>query len=314
MPCWSGGRGYRRGLAGNSLPDAHERGGRMGEPITLREIQLEEISKIDFLLNELARAVERGEVHHASYDLMAPRYLARRAELVAIITGQPAPAATEIERPAEVPALTPLVTEANAPESLGGPLDEAEWPEPAVPARTPPEIGAPREAGTRRQTRAVDDDPDVPRRFPRGRCLCNLRGSDLGHLLGTGETCGTRRGDRRVLRRERSRQLPPAPSNGRCHSRDRIGGHAPVRLLDRDRRLRPRGSVALGCGAPGLLGGVLGHRGAPWRRHLRGRGRGCTTRLVVDVHLRARTHGAVADGRYRLGRSSVDVRRCPCAR
>ena len=115
----------------------------MGEPITLREIQLEEISRIDFLLNELARAVERGEVHHASYDLMAPRYLARRAELVAIITGQPEPAAAEIEKPGEVPALTPLVTEAHAPESSEGPLDQAEWLEPAVPAWTPPEMARP---------------------------------------------------------------------------------------------------------------------------------------------------------------------------
>lgn len=48
-----------------------------------------EVERIDFLLDELARAVERGEVHRASYDLMAPRYLARRAALVAEITGQP---------------------------------------------------------------------------------------------------------------------------------------------------------------------------------------------------------------------------------
>lgn len=50
---------------------------------------LQELSHIDFLLDELARAVERGEVHRASYDLMAPRYLERRADLVAYITGVP---------------------------------------------------------------------------------------------------------------------------------------------------------------------------------------------------------------------------------
>ncbi len=55
----------------------------------------DEIAKIDFLLDNLARAVERGEVHRASYDLMAPRFLQRRAELVAIVTGR-RPAATAI--------------------------------------------------------------------------------------------------------------------------------------------------------------------------------------------------------------------------
>lgn len=54
---------------------------------------LRELSRIDFLLDELARAVERGEVHRASYDLMAPRYLDRRADLVASITGVPRKAA-----------------------------------------------------------------------------------------------------------------------------------------------------------------------------------------------------------------------------
>ena len=109
----------------------------MGEPVTLRELQLEEISRIDFLLNELARAVERGEVHHASYDLMAPRYLARRAELVDIITGQPAPAAPQTEEPVEVPVLTPPVTEASATEPLEGPPDEGTSFEPTVPVLTP---------------------------------------------------------------------------------------------------------------------------------------------------------------------------------
>jgi len=55
--------------------------------------ELEEIGRIDFLLNELARAVERGEVHRASYDLLAPRYLKRRDQLVSAITGAPTPAA-----------------------------------------------------------------------------------------------------------------------------------------------------------------------------------------------------------------------------
>jgi len=46
-----------------------------------------ELSRIDYFLDQLARAVERGEVPRASYDTLAPRYLARRAELVAVLTG-----------------------------------------------------------------------------------------------------------------------------------------------------------------------------------------------------------------------------------
>lgn len=49
--------------------------------------EAEEIGRIDYFLDQLARAVERGEVHRSSYDLLAPRYLARREELVAIVTG-----------------------------------------------------------------------------------------------------------------------------------------------------------------------------------------------------------------------------------
>lgn len=45
----------------------------------------DELHKIDYFLEHLARAVERGEVHAASYELLAPRYLERRAELVAVI-------------------------------------------------------------------------------------------------------------------------------------------------------------------------------------------------------------------------------------
>ena len=46
-----------------------------------------ELGKIDYFLEHLARAVERGEVHRDSYDLLAPRYLERRAELAVVISG-----------------------------------------------------------------------------------------------------------------------------------------------------------------------------------------------------------------------------------
>lgn len=55
------------------------------------EAEWTELEKIDFLLDELARAVERGEVHEASYRLLSPRYLRRRAQLVATINGAPQP-------------------------------------------------------------------------------------------------------------------------------------------------------------------------------------------------------------------------------
>lgn len=48
-----------------------------------RANEVDEIGQIDYFLDQLARAVEHGEVHRASYDLLAPRYLQRRADLVA---------------------------------------------------------------------------------------------------------------------------------------------------------------------------------------------------------------------------------------
>ncbi|MDR3686324.1 MAG: hypothetical protein P4L93_05155 [Coriobacteriia bacterium] len=49
-----------------------------------------ELGQIDFPLDQLARAVERGEVRRASHDVMAPSYLARRAEVVRVLIGEPA--------------------------------------------------------------------------------------------------------------------------------------------------------------------------------------------------------------------------------
>jgi hypothetical protein len=45
-----------------------------------------ELGQIDFLLNELARAVDRGDIPRGSYDAMAPRYLARRAEIIELVS------------------------------------------------------------------------------------------------------------------------------------------------------------------------------------------------------------------------------------
>jgi len=46
-----------------------------------------ELGRIDYFLDQLARAVERGGVPMAPYQTLPPRYRARREELVAIITG-----------------------------------------------------------------------------------------------------------------------------------------------------------------------------------------------------------------------------------
>lgn len=49
------------------------------------DAESDELGKIDYFLNQLARAVERGEVPMASYEALAPRYLACRADLVAVL-------------------------------------------------------------------------------------------------------------------------------------------------------------------------------------------------------------------------------------
>lgn len=95
-----------------------------------REDALAEIARIDFLLTELTRAVESGELHRASYDLMAPRHLDRRAELVADVTGVPR------EAPTPSPAAAPAVPSAVPPVAAQVAFDRfASGGEPAMPAR-----------------------------------------------------------------------------------------------------------------------------------------------------------------------------------
>ncbi len=53
--------------------------------VTGADVVWEELGKVDYLLDQLARAVERGELPRESYDRLAPRYLARRGELAAIL-------------------------------------------------------------------------------------------------------------------------------------------------------------------------------------------------------------------------------------
>lgn len=71
-----------------------------------------ELGNVDYLLDQLARSVERGEVPLESYERLSPRYLERRAELTAIIdrrasraTAAPVPAVAT--QPASRPVSTP---------------------------------------------------------------------------------------------------------------------------------------------------------------------------------------------------------------
>lgn len=80
---------------------------------TQRPREWAELQNIDFFLEHLARAVERGQVPRESYDRLAPRYLERRAELVAVLypgsppVPVPAPAGVAVNVPA---ASTPPAT------------------------------------------------------------------------------------------------------------------------------------------------------------------------------------------------------------
>lgn len=68
----------------------------------------DELGRIDYFLDQLARAVERGDVPMASYETLAPRYLTRREELVGVITG--------------AGALPPEVREARTAEPVAHPV------------------------------------------------------------------------------------------------------------------------------------------------------------------------------------------------
>jgi hypothetical protein len=54
----------------------------------------DELGRIDYFLDQLARAVERGEVPRESYETLAPRYLERRADLMQTLESRAERAAT----------------------------------------------------------------------------------------------------------------------------------------------------------------------------------------------------------------------------
>ena len=70
----------------------------------------DQLGKIDYLLDQLARAVERGDAGLEVYERMAPRYLERRAELAEILErraarGEAAPGSTAYPAPEADPPM-----------------------------------------------------------------------------------------------------------------------------------------------------------------------------------------------------------------
>ncbi|MDO9108849.1 MAG: hypothetical protein Q7U89_07680 [Coriobacteriia bacterium] len=84
-----------------------------------RAAEWDELRKIDYFLEHLARAVERAEVPRDSYALLAPRYLERRAELASIIErGSARPETVQVAR---VPESRPAFVLAAIPARMETP-------------------------------------------------------------------------------------------------------------------------------------------------------------------------------------------------
>lgn len=89
-----------------------------------------ELANVDYFLDQLARAVERGEVPRESYDALAPRYLERRADLVDTLQ----------RRAAFAPAAAPAAS-TRAPAYLG----RSSHPDVSVQAHAFPAVSSARE-------------------------------------------------------------------------------------------------------------------------------------------------------------------------
>ncbi len=105
----------------------------------------DELRKIDYFLEHLARAVERGEVPRESYDRLAPRYLERRGEIAAIIE----------RRAVRAPLAAPTVFDATAAP--------APSPAPPVPITTQPAPAGSAPLPVAAQPAAVPVAPSVAR-------------------------------------------------------------------------------------------------------------------------------------------------------
>jgi hypothetical protein len=126
----------------------------------------EELGKIDYLLDQLARSVERGEVERRVYDRMSPRFLARRADLADVLRQRQArvvpvplsPGAptmptdarlVRVERAPVTPGDRVPESTQSTPAQLSEPVGEPQWwaqPATAEGRQIPPRYAAPRSA------------------------------------------------------------------------------------------------------------------------------------------------------------------------
>ncbi len=92
----------------------------------MHEHEWTELGRIDYFLEHLARAVERGEVPLSSYESIAPRYLERRQEIASVLervaTRAPAPVAAPEVRAHEEVSPPPLLPEPASLPSERAPL------------------------------------------------------------------------------------------------------------------------------------------------------------------------------------------------
>lgn len=102
--------------------------GEAVEDMNYHQREREELAQVDYFLDQLARAVERGEVPYASYDTLAPRYLARRADLIDVITASATPAGPESVAAALGLGSTPALAAGSAPmEVTKAPTKPVDW-------------------------------------------------------------------------------------------------------------------------------------------------------------------------------------------
>jgi hypothetical protein len=99
----------------------------------------DELGKIDYLLNQVARAVERGELDAGAWDRLSPRYLERRSELAAVLSSRAgrAAAASGAPEPVGAPVSQPVAASVSPPVGAPVPLPLAARPASVAPSPEP---------------------------------------------------------------------------------------------------------------------------------------------------------------------------------
>ncbi len=101
------------------------------------EAEWAELEKVDYFLEHVARAVERGEVPMESYERLSPRYLQRRSELVQVITGGAGAVQPSLRPPGDGSARADVLGE-RSPVETHAPLEVAEKSVGPVPRKKTP--------------------------------------------------------------------------------------------------------------------------------------------------------------------------------